>query len=39
MSLSTPELLDALDSVTSIPVIPFRDGAVDYDAHAKNIDY
>ena len=39
MSLSTPELLDPLDSVTSIPVIPFRDGAVAYDAHAKNIDY
>ena len=39
MSLTTPELLDALDSVTSIPVVPFRYGGVDYDAHAKNIDY
>lgn len=39
MPLNTAELLDALDSVTSIPIIPFRDGAIDYDAHARNLDY
>ncbi|NJN84351.1 MAG: hypothetical protein HC802_20110 [Caldilineaceae bacterium] len=39
MTLSTPELLDALDSAITIPVIPFREGAIDYDGHAKNIDY
>jgi dihydrodipicolinate synthase/N-acetylneuraminate lyase len=39
MPLSTDELLAQLDTVTSIPVIPFRDGAIDYDGHAKNIDY
>jgi dihydrodipicolinate synthase/N-acetylneuraminate lyase len=39
MALETSELLEALNSVTSIPVVPFRSGKVDYDAHAKNICY
>ena len=39
MSFETPALLDALNSVTAIPVIPYRNGKIDYDAHAKNIAY
>ncbi len=39
MILNKTELLDALNSVTSIPVIPFRGGQIDYEAHAKNIHY
>ena len=37
--LSNEELKEALYSVTTIPVIPFRDGKIDYAAHAKNIRY
>ena len=37
--LSNNELKDGLNSVTTIPLIPFRDGKVDYDAHRKNIKY
>ena len=37
--MNKTELLDALNSVTSIPVIPFRGGQIDYEAHAKNINY
>lgn len=32
-------LKDALFSVTTIPVIPFRNGRIDYVAHEKNICY
>ncbi len=32
-------LLEALDSVTAIPVIPFAGGAIDFAGHAKNVDY
>ncbi|NND31074.1 MAG: hypothetical protein HKN76_00695 [Saprospiraceae bacterium] len=32
-------LLDGLDSVTTIPLIPFRNGKIDYDAHQMNIHY
>ena len=39
MSLQKEDLLAALNSVTSIPVVPFRGGQIDYDAHAKNINY
>ena len=39
MTMNKTELLDALNSVTSIPVIPFRGGQIDYEAHAKNINY
>ena len=36
---STDQLKEALDSVTTIPIIPFRDGKVDYEAHRKNVRY
>lgn len=39
MPLELPQLLDALNSVTAIPIIPFNDGKIDYVGHAKNIDY
>lgn len=39
MAIDTPALLEALDSVTAIPVIPFDGDAIDYAGHAKNIDY
>ncbi len=39
MPLSLPHLLDALNSVTAIPIIPFKNGKIDYVGHAKNIDY
>lgn len=37
--LSNEELKEALYSVTTIPVIPFRNGKIDYTAHEKNIRY
>ena len=39
MPFDTPALLSALDNVTAIPIIPFRNGEIDYDAHAKNVAY
>lgn len=39
MSFSTAALLDALNSAITIPIIPFQDGRIDYDGHAKNIEY
>ena len=39
MTIDTSPLLEALDSVTAIPIIPFDDGQIDYAGHAKNIDY
>ncbi|MCG9130021.1 dihydrodipicolinate synthase family protein [Candidatus Poribacteria bacterium] len=39
MSLGLTQLLDALYSVTTIPIIPFNDGKIDYAGHSKNIDY
>ncbi len=39
MPLSTSELLAALDSVTSVLVVPFKDKRIDCDGHAKNIAY
>lgn len=39
MSLTTPALLDALDSAITIPIIPFKAGKIDYDGHAQNIEY
>ncbi len=39
MTLETCALLDALDSAITIPIIPFKDGRIDYDGHAKNIEY
>jgi dihydrodipicolinate synthase/N-acetylneuraminate lyase len=39
MPIETDALLAALDNVTAIPIIPFRKGAIDFDAHAKNVAY
>ena len=39
MPLETSALLDALNSPTTIPIIPFKQGQIDYAGHAKNIDY
>ena len=39
MSLPLPILLDALNSVTAIPIIPFKDEKIDYAGHTKNVDY
>lgn len=39
MTLDTPTLLDALNSVIGIPLIPFNGRAIDFAGHAKNIDY
>jgi dihydrodipicolinate synthase/N-acetylneuraminate lyase len=39
MTLTTPALLDALDSAITIPIIPFKEGQIDYDGHARNIEY
>ena len=39
MPLEIPQLLETLNSVTAIPIIPFNEGKVDYTGHAKNIDY
>ncbi|MCE2489768.1 MAG: dihydrodipicolinate synthase family protein [Anaerolineae bacterium] len=39
MTFSHSELPDALDSVNSIPLIPFDAGRIDYEGHARNIDY
>ena len=39
MTFSNEQLLDGLNSVTTIPLIPFRGGSIDYDAHARNITY
>lgn len=32
-------LYDALYSVTAIPIVPYRNGQIDYDGHAKNVRY
>lgn len=39
MPLGLPELLEGLNSVTTIPIIPFNESKIDYVGHAKNIDY
>ena len=39
MPLDLSLLLDALNSVTAIPVVPFKGDKIDYTGHAKNIDY
>jgi len=39
MTITTEALLDGLNSVISIPLIPFDGGRIDYDGHATNIDY
>ena len=39
MPLQISDLLEALNSVTAIPIVPFEGGHIDYPGHAKNIDY
>ena len=39
MTITTPALLDALNSVIGIPLIPFNGPCIDFAGHAKNIDY
>lgn len=39
MALVLSTLLDALNSVTAIPIIPFNEDKIDYAGHAKNVDY
>ena len=39
MTIETPALLDALNSVIGIPLIPFNGGQIDIAGHGKNIDY
>ncbi len=39
MPFATPALLEALNSPTTIPIIPFKNREIDYAGHAKNIDY
>ena len=39
MPLSTEELIAALDTPISIPIIPFVNLEIDYEGHGKNIDY
>ena len=39
MTIDNKALLDALDTVISIPLIPFVGGRIDYAGHARNIDY
>ena len=37
--MNNSALLEALDSVTTIPPIVYRDGRIDYDAQLKNMSY
>ena len=39
MTMDNTALLGALYSVIGIPLIPFAGGNIDFDGHAKNIDY
>ena len=39
MRLDNCELLDALNSVIGIPLVPFDGGRIDYAGHGLNIDY
>ncbi|MEQ8672422.1 MAG: dihydrodipicolinate synthase family protein [Aggregatilineales bacterium] len=39
MTMNTEALLDGLNSVISIPLIPYAGEQIDYDGHAKNIEY
>ena len=39
MTIDTPALLDGLNSVIGIPLIPFAGASIDFAGHAKNIDY
>ena len=39
MPLELSNLLNALNSVTAIPIVPFEGDDIDYTGHGKNIDY
>jgi dihydrodipicolinate synthase/N-acetylneuraminate lyase len=39
MPIETPALLEALNSVISIPLIPFNGSQIDFEGHRKNIAY
>lgn len=39
MSYSLPDLLEALYAPTTIPIVPFANGEIDYAGHTKNIEY
>ena len=39
MTMDNSALMDALNSVIGIPLIPFAGGNIDFDGHARNIDY
>ncbi len=39
MPLELSNLLEALNSVTAIPIVPFEGGKIDYTGHGKNVDY
>jgi len=39
MPIETNMLLDALNSVTAIPIVPFDGDTIDYVGHAKNVAY
>ena len=39
MTFTRTELLDALDTVISIPLIPFAAGRIDYEGQRRNVDY
>ena len=39
MTIETARLLDALNSVISIPLIPFNGAQIDFEGHRKNIAY
>lgn len=39
MPYHTAELLEALTGPTTIPIVPYRNGQIDFDGHAKNISY
>ena len=37
MPSDIPQLLEDLNSVTAIPIIPFKNDKIDYTGHAKNM--
>lgn len=39
MPIATAALLDALNAPTTIPIVPYRNGKIDFDGHAKNVRY
>ena len=39
MTIETTALLDGLNSVISIPLVPYAGASIDFEGHAKNIDY